>query len=241
MSPLLRDLFRLVAPPRCPACAGRLYGDSHGVCRTCWQTLPRVPYEGGDWHGWIERKFWTQPIPIERATAMFYYIDQVRRIVHAFKYHQHPELATTLARAWAEEMTGEDFFDGVEAIIPLPLHPLRRLRRGYNQSEHLARGLSQATGIPVVGGVVVRRGRYAQQARLERHERWANVEGKFRLRGDGRRIAGRHVLLVDDVFTSGSTILACAQALSQAPGARISLLTFAYANKTLPPIHLAED
>ena len=232
MARLLRDLARLALPPLCPCCGAPLYGTSHGVCRTCWERLPRVNYADSIAHKGIERRFWLK-LPIERATAMFYYHDDVRALVHTYKFHHHPELAYTLARAWAEEMAGEDFFDGVEGIVPLPLHPLRRLLRGYNQSEYLALGLSEATGIPVVKGVVVRRGKLGRQSRLPHSERWANVAGKFHLRG-AYRIAGRHVLLVDDVLTTGSTLLSCAGALAQAPGVRISLLAFADANKAFP-------
>lgn len=228
---LLRDLARFVAPPICPACGRRLYGNVHGVCAACWQSLGRVPYDNEPEHGHIERFFWGR-LPVGHATAMFYYDDDVRAIVHDMKFHAHPELGYHLSRAWAQEMAGTDFFHGVECIVPLPLHPLRKMARGYNQSTYIARGLSSVTSLPVLKDVVVRRGRLRQQARLSRLDRWENVEGRFRLVRP-ERIAGRHVLLVDDVFTTGSTLLACAQQLALAPSVTVSVLAFAYANRRI--------
>ena len=221
-------MLSLLFPSACMICGRRVETGAVPVCEDCLSAQARMVYRSHE-HGAFERLFW-KSFPVEHATAMYFFHEgHVREMVHAFKYHQHPELARALARRWAEQMEGTDFFDGVEAIVPLPLHPLRYLKRGYNQSLYLARGLARATGLPVVEGAVVRRGKASTQTCLHGlAARQANVEGVFFLKHSDR-VAGKHVLLVDDVATTGSTLASCARVLSSAPGTRVSIFAFAYA------------
>lgn len=238
---MLRRLLSLLSPlfpAACLVCGRRVEIGAVPVCEECLSAQAQMAYRSAE-HGTFERLFWKH-FPVERAAAMYFFHEgHVRALVHAFKYYQHPHLARALAQRWAEQMLGAtDFFDGIEAIVPLPLHPWRQLRRGYNQSYYLARGIACATGLPIARGAVVRRGKASTQTRLHGlSARQANVEGVFRLKHP-ERIEGKHVLLVDDVATTGSTLIACARTLARVPGVRISVFAFAYAGTVL---RMADD
>lgn len=210
-------------------CGSRLTAGERELCSACCCVLPRVDYRGGEHHGAIERLFWGQ-VPVERATSMFYYSGaNVRRMIHCSKYDDRPKVGRALAQMFAEEHADTDFFDGVDAIVAMPLHWKKYWKRGYNQSDYIAEGLHRATGIPVLKGVVQRIRNNPTQTRLSHIERKENVENCFRVRHP-ERIEGRHILLVDDVMTTGATLLACATEMARVPNVRFSLFTLAYAH-----------
>ena len=232
MLSFLRDFLDFFFPRNCAMCGSRLHRFEQEVCSGCLRSLHRVVYRGHDHHDVIERLFWER-VPIERATAYFYYEgERVRHLLHSIKYYDRPDAASLLARCFVGEKESADFFDSVDVVVALPLHWLKQLKRGYNQSDFIARGLSGATGIPQLKGVVKRIRNNPSQTHLNMQQRSDNVRGIFRLvRPDA--IAGKHILLVDDVLTTGATLLSCAETLAQAPGVRISIFTLAYAG---PPI-----
>ena len=185
-------------------------------------------------HNLLEKRFWGL-FPVERAAAMFHHDgERTRHIIYNIKYWGHPEVGTYLARMYAKELKESGFFEGIDAIIPIPLHWLRQLKRHYNQSHYIAQGFSMETGLPVWKDVVKRTTNNPSQTRKKGPERIANVAGIFRLLHP-ERIAGKHLLLVDDVVTTGATLTSCAQALAQAPDVRISILTLAIAAQTAIP------
>ena len=128
----------------------------------------------------------------------------------------------------AAELATTDFFEGIDVIIPVPLHPRKRRARGYNQSEWIARGVSQVVGLPVDVSSVIREKHTDTQTRKSTYERWENVDGIFRLRHP-ENFVGKHVLIIDDVLTTGSTTTACADVFHEVEGGRISVLTLAVA------------
>ncbi len=226
---LLRDLADLLAPRACCACGRRLSGERLSLCVGCLRGLPRVRHEGGS-HGYIERLFWGQ-LPVERAAAMFYYHTAgTRRLVLSAKYAARPLHLAHLSEIFADELLPAGFFGGIDALVPVPLHWRRQLRRSYNQADYVARGIRRATGLPVWRDVVRRERCNPSQTRLDHARRSENVDGVFRLVRPGR-VEGRHVLLVDDVLTTGATLLACGRELARARGARISVLTLAFASE----------
>ncbi|PIE84823.1 MAG: amidophosphoribosyltransferase [Bacteroidia bacterium] len=158
----------------------------------------------------------------------FYSRRTVRPLIILIKYKGRPDLAykfgCSLGRAWLEAGTVPD----VEVVVPVPLHWYKRLKRGYNQSEHFARGIADTLGIVV--GQPLRRRRYTRtQTRQPDHAaRWQNVQGKFALRrGAAEKFQGKHILLVDDVITTGATLSACLDALMDIRGLRISVASIA--------------
>lgn len=223
-----RDALRLVFPERCAVCGRRLCAAEHCVCVPCYQALPftRLHGERGNV---VERIFWGK-LPIVRANAYIHYYAGAdsRRLFWSLKYYSRPQVGRYMGRAMAADLADSDFFDGMDLILPLPLSRRREKRRGYNQSTELARGVSEITGLPVDTSSVARTVDNPTQTHLTGQERQANVAGIFRLlRPEALR--GRHVLLVDDVLTTGASLISCGQTIAAAGGVRLSVLTLALA------------
>jgi len=201
------------------------------VCEGCLRGLHRVPYLPDGRHGDIERLFWGL-MPIERATSLFYYdSDAVRNVLHSLKYKGRPNVGDTLGFCLAESLKDSDFFEGVTALVGVPLHWHRRLRRGYNQCDYIVHGIHRATGIPELRGVVRRIKDNPSQTHLDHVQRRNNVAGIFSLTDKGRSLLrDQHVLLVDDTLTTGSTLLSCAREIVKAE-ARVSVCSLAYAGE----------
>lgn len=225
---LFRDLWHIIMPHYCMICGRRLTVREEAVCSTCFMTLPRTQICGRAGNG-LERLFWGR-IPIERASAYMYYIPQSQshEVFIRLKYKHRPQIGPFFGRVMAQELLCTGFFDGIDMIIPVPLSKQRRRKRGYNQSAQIARGIRQITGIPIREDIVARSLDNPSQTRLSTTDRRANVQGIFTLLS-ARELAGRHVLLVDDILTTGSTVLSCAQCLAKAGDVRISVLTMGMA------------
>ncbi len=230
---LLSRVLDLICPRRCTACGCRLGVTEQTVCTPCLMHLPRTGYEACPDDNPVARLFWGQ-VRIERAASLFFFSphSETARIIYRMKYYGGVDTCLDMGRILALEYAPAGFFGGIDVIIPVPLTFRRRLSRGYNQSELLARGIAEVTGLPVDTHVVVRTRFSISQTRLSRSGRMDNVDGLFRLRSakDARRIACRHVLLVDDVVTSGATLMACARALMRAGGVRVSVLTLSFSH-----------
>ena len=170
-------------------------------------------------------------LPLERATSYFFYHkgSDFRRILHQLKYGGRKDLGETMGRFMAAELTVSGFFHSVDVIVPIPLHPRKQRMRGYNQSECIAKGVAAVTGIPLDAASVMRRKHTETQTSKSAYERWENVDGIFHLRHP-ERFVGKHILLVDDVLTTGATTTACADVFRDVEGVRISVLTLAVAN-----------
>ena len=198
------------------------------ICLRCNIDMPRT-----NWHlerdNPVEKLFWGK-IPLERATSYFLYHkgSDFRHILHLLKYGGRVDIGRTMGRLVAEEIVGSGFFDGIDAIVPVPLHPRKQRARGYNQSECLASGIADVTGIELDIQAVKRCVHSPTQTRKSAYERWENVAGIFQA-DHPERYTGKHILLVDDVLTTGSTVTACADAFAGIEDLRISILTLAKA------------
>lgn len=224
----LRSLLRLLFPQRCPVCGGALAEGEELMCRECDDALPRTHFHR--WQGnTAEMMFWGK-FEIGQVACYYYYRKKspYARLVHLLKYEGRKDMGITLGRRMADEMADSGFFTGIDLIVPVPLHEAKRRQRGYNQSEQLAKGIHHATGIPIDTAAVVRSKYTETQTRKSRNERWENVDGIFRVEHP-ERYAGKHLLLIDDVLTTGATTTACADAFSAVPGVKFSVLTLALA------------
>lgn len=232
---LHKDLLDFLFPRYCVLCGKRLTTQEHHLCVSCYIHLSRTDFHKAE-HSDMEKLFWGwgDELPIEKATAFFHYNNYNKEILIQLKYNENPEIGTYLASQYAKEIKSSGFFDGIDVIVPVPLHWIRRLKRTYNQSEYIAKGLSKQTGIPVCNNAVRRVKNNKSQTRMMRHERRGNVERIFKLVRP-EKITGKHILLVDDVTTTGSTISACAKELAKAHDIKISVLTIAIAGQTLIP------
>ena len=187
--------------------------------------MPRTGYSNNPYENEMAKLFWAQ-IPVERAAALFHYEShaETANIIYQLKYKDHPEIGPLMGRMVATELKRDDFFDGIDGIVPVPLTKERLRQRGYNQSEEIAKGVSEITGLPINKDVVKRMVFKGSQTRRSRWDRQENVEYAFKLI-HGEPIAGKHLLIVDDVVTTGATIIACAKELVKAGNVKISVLS----------------
>lgn len=221
---MIGDMVDFVYPRHCHVCGTPLAPHEEFVCTLCVEHLPRTRYHVLDFNP-MEQRF-AGLFPFERATGHFFYSrgSALSQLIQDMKYRQFPGLARRLGRVVGEELYATAFFDGMEMIVPVPIHFMKKARRGYNQTEHLAAGITAATGIPTC--CLLRACRpHKTQTSLTLAERRNNTSGIFRLRNP-EKLDGRGVVLLDDVCTTGSTLTSAAEAiLQEAPGCRLSLLT----------------
>jgi len=179
----------------------------------------------------LEQAFWGRCI-VERAAAYSVYNrgSRIRKLIHLLKYSGRKDIGIMLGRLYGSVLAESGFTDGIDMIIPVPLDPVRERRRGFNQSKCIAEGIASHCCLPVRSDILRRTGRSGSQTKRGRYERWENVEGLFTVTRP-REIAGRHLLLVDDVITTGSTVEACVTALQSAGGVRVSVAALAAAQK----------
>lgn len=217
-------LLDLISPRLCVVCGQRLTVSEDVICTKCNLHLPRTDFHQDPYENEMAKLFWHQ-IPIERATALFYYEShaETANILYELKYKDHPEVGEVMGRLMAKELQASVFFDGIDGIVPIPLARKRQRQRGYNQSMEIARGISAITSLPIYNKVVRRKAFEGSQTNKGRWERNENVEGVFELK-DASAIQGKHLLMVDDVVTTGATVIACVQELCKADNVRVSVL-----------------
>ena len=167
---------------------------------------------------------------IEKATALCHFQKKsiVQQVVHAMKFHGNTELCRLMGRQMGLSLISSGRFDDVDVLMPVPLHWARKLNRGYNQSLLLCQGIAEVFNREICNNALVRHRYTRKQSKSNANKRATNVEGAFSVRKP-KQLEGRHVLLVDDVITTGATISACAKALSSIPGIRISVAAFSIA------------
>lgn len=224
-----RRLLDLIAPRLCVVCGHRLTVTEEVICAKCNFHLPRTGFHHHAYDNEMAKLFWAQ-IPIEKATAFFYYEAhaETANIIYELKYKNHPEIGNIVGRMLAKEIQPSGFFDGIDGIVPVPLAKKRLRQRGYNQSMEIAQGVSEMTGLPIYMKVVRRNSFKGSQTNKGRWDRQENVEHVFELT-DATAVSNKHLLLIDDVITTGATCIACAKALCQSGNIRISILALGFA------------
>jgi ComF family protein len=222
-------LLDLISPRLCVVCGERLAVTEETLCSKCYLHLPRTDFGRDLYENVMAKLFWGQ-IPIERASALYYYEShaETARIIYELKYKNHPEIGEVIGRILATEVMSSGFFDGIDGIVPVPLAKKRERQRGYNQSMEIARGVSEVTGLPILDKVVSRTYFKDSQTNKGRWARNENVEKVFELR-DAEAIRGKHLLVIDDVVTTGATVIACSQQLVKAGDVKISVLALGLA------------
>lgn len=226
MKTFLLNIIDLLIPPKCHLCGDILLPEEQFICGPCAALLPRTHYHRVEGNP-VEMRF-AGKFPFERASGHFFYSrdSAVASLIQDFKYRNYPSLARRMGALMAEDLKLTGYFNDMDFIMPVPIHWYKKMRRGYNQTEYLARGLSDISGVGVSTDLVAVRG-HKTQTGLTPEERIKNTTGIFKLR-NAELYEGRHLLLIDDVCTTGSTLTSAADAvLVAAPGAKISLLTLA--------------
>lgn len=225
---LFNHLISLIYPPLCTGCAEALLGNERFFCSECLAALPETGYVSHRDNSAYERLMGR--FPVEKVQSYLYYNKRGlgQRIVADIKYRGNGALGEWMGSRLAGDLLPSGFFSGIDFLVPVPLHRKKQRTRGFNQSEAIARGISKVTAIPLDTKMLYRAQANLSQTRKGIYERWKNTQGIFAVR-DTELFAGKHLLLVDDVLTTGSTLEACAEALLQCKGSRISVLTLAIA------------
>lgn len=220
------SLLRLLFPDVCTGCGSDLVDDSHVLCLQCINAMPETNFEmyGGNP---VEKKFWGR-IPVNEATAQYYFTREslMQHLMHQFKYRGNKELGLELGRLMGERLIRSGRFN-IDALVPLPLFASKEKRRGFNQAAVLCDGMAEVMNLPVLKNTVIRSRHTETQTKKGRVERWQNMEGKFVLINEDN-IRDRHLLLVDDVVTTGATLEACGTELLKGHNTKLSIATLCY-------------
>jgi ComF family protein len=221
----IHDFLSLIYPRNCVCCGNGLWGQEQVICTFCDFHLPRTWFHL-EHDNPVSRTFWGR-IRLEGAASYLHFNkgNNVQQLIHHLKYKGRKDIGIYLGARYGLSLKNSPFFHTAELVIPVPLHRKKMRQRGYNQSEQFAIGLADAMNIPV-GKQLIRTSPSGTQTRKSRFTRWENVSGIFRV-PDPIKLSGKHILLVDDVITTGATLEACAGALSLIPDTRISIATIA--------------
>ena len=214
--------LRLLFPPVCPVCGERLGRGERFVCTACRYRIPTTGFWLSD-DNVMAQRLWGE-VPARYVSAFFWYIDgsEWQRFVRRFKYSGRWSFGYEAGIWYGGELARSGKYGDVDVVVPVPLHWIKRMQRGYNQSEHLAEGIARSLGCRTEAHAVRRIRNNPSQTRRSRNERWHNVEGIFRVVRP-ERLRGRHILLVDDVFTTGATVISCAEAITNACAGEVTI------------------
>jgi ComF family protein len=224
---MLNDFISLIFPEVCASCGNSLYKNEETICTWCVYHLPKTNFHLYNDNP-IAKIFWGR-INIHSAGAFYGFNKggKVQHLIHQLKYKGRKEIGYTLGKLYGPDLKKAESFSTVNTVIPVPLHPKKIKKRGYNQSEAFASGLADSMAAEPDFSTLYRAKESESQTRKTRFNRWENVETIFRL-SDAEKLSGKHILLVDDVVTTGATLEACAQTLGQIPDVKISIATIAY-------------
>lgn len=223
--PLGKSLLHLLYPYTCAACGHALVQQEDIMCLRCEYSLPQTNFHLRPDNPLLQK--FGGKIQVEQAASLYPFgkSSEVQQLIHHLKYSNWGEIGVFVGKLYGHKLK-ESPFAQADLIIPVPLHPAKLQQRGYNQSEMFGQGLSESLGIKLDTTTLVRRQATDTQTRKTRIERWLNTKTVFAL-NDPATIAGKHILLVDDVITTGSTIEGCATKLLAAPGTTLSILCIA--------------
>lgn len=223
---LLADFVSLFYPQICAACDGELLQGEEFVCINCQLALPYTGFATQSPND-TEQVFWGR-VELEAATSYLYFEkgNRARKMMHRIKYKGEKELAQYVGGMMGAELEHSARFSNIDCIIPIPLHKKKLRKRGYNQSEWFAKGLAEKLNTEVITDVLLKTTSTKSQTTKNRWQRWLNMGEQFSVHHP-EKIGGKHILLVDDIVTTGATLEACAQALKAAANCKISIATMA--------------
>lgn len=221
-------LLDFISPRACLLCGERLACSEEHVCTVCNLGLPRTNYSETPLDNELARRFWGR-FEVDKASSWIFYQahSDTAKIIYDLKYHNKPEIGLWLGRIASTEMSKDSFFEGIDAIVPVPITRMRRWHRGYNQCHLIAEGISEVTGLPVIKNAVRRVKFSGSQTQKDIAQRLLNVENVFKLTKP-ELVRNKHILLIDDIITSGATIGSCADELSKAGNVTFSILSIGY-------------
>lgn len=223
----ISDFINLCYPKLCAACHNTLVKTENSICTSCVINLPKTNYHL-DTENPLNKIFWGR-VPIEMVAAYYFFNkgNKVQKLLHELKYKSNKNVGEKIGVLYGYELLNAPIFNTIDYIMPVPLHPKKLKKRGYNQSEWFANGLSQSMNIPVSTNILYRNTDSATQTKKSRFNRWENVAEIFGVKTP-ELLSNKHILLVDDVITTGATIEACAKILKE-HHAKVSVVSIACA------------
>jgi len=224
----LADFVALLFPQLCAACGNTLVANEDLICIDCRYNLPLTNFHLHD-DNIVASQFWGK-IKVEAAYSLYYFAKggKVQSLMHQFKYKGVSKIGNILGAIAGDQLARNEIFKTVDLIIPVPLHKSRLKERGYNQSACFAEGIATKLNVGVDTGNLVRERATETQTHRSRFARFENMQQVFMVK-QPELLANKHVLLVDDVITTGSTLEACGLKLLEIPGLKLSIATIAYA------------
>lgn len=222
MKKIFSNLLDLFYPSLCVVCDGRLTEKEQHLCLECLSQLPKTNQHLHP-NNRLE-EFFAGRIPFQRIAAYSYFVKEgsVQKIIHELKYKNNPKIGYYIGQLCGEHLKSSDFISNIDLLVPIPLHPKREKKRGYNQSMEICKGISDKTGIAVNNSSLKRMVNNKSQTQNSRFNRWNNVENIFSLSGK-EELEQKHILLVDDVITTGSTIESAIRTILNSVDCQISI------------------
>ena len=221
---IIDNLLRLFLPEICVVCGVELLEMEKGACLKCLYKLPKTNNFKKSQNAVEEHM--AGRVPFERIATFSVYTEEgvLPPMIHHLKYRNGKDIGMLLGKLFGEDLLGSDFLAPIDLIVPVPLHRKKRAKRGYNQAEIIAQGISEVTKIPISVNNLIRVINNPTQTKQTQSERWENVKDIFDVK-DVNMYSDKHILLIDDVITTGSTIEACAIALHKCSNLKISIAT----------------
>lgn len=224
----INDFFSLVYPRICAACGNSLWSHETVICTSCDFRLPRTNFHLLSDNPVSDVFRGRADIYSASAYLFFHKGSRVQQLVHQLKYKGRKDVGIFLGRLYGQSLIQSPFFNDLDLIIPVPLHPKKLMKRGYNQSDQFGLGLSESMKIPMNNQLLIRSRSTETQTKKTRFRRWENVNNIFIVK-DYECMTGKKILLIDDVITTGATLESCILTLSQIPDIRISIASIAVA------------
>lgn len=223
-----QSLLDVLFPRTCPVCEKTLLSHEKSLCTKCMLDIPTTGFHLQKFNP-MEQLF-AGKIQFEKATGYFFYEkdNPYANILHDIKYRNQPQTGRHLASIYGAELTSCNYFTDIDCIIPVPLHNKKLIKRGYNQSEYIAQGFADSLNVPVYTDIIIAVKNHDSQTNKGIYERWLNTQGIYMAK-ETETIENKHVLIVDDVVTTGATLLSAASSIADVPGIKISLATLGVA------------
>lgn len=222
----IRDIATLLFPPVCAGCLMPLVHGEKEICLACWYHLPFTNFHKDAANEGVRQLRGLVPTMGTTSYLYFHKCSRVRNIMHQLKYRNRPGIGELLGKKYGEVLRDRFPYNTVDGIVPVPLHTTKLRKRGYNQSLYFAKGLSLAMKKPILTGGFKRVRSASSQTRKNRYQRFENVRKSFKV-SNPELFSGKHILLVDDVLTTGATLEGCIQALLSDKSVRVCVVTLA--------------
>jgi len=228
MIKIFTDLIGILYPNICLICGENLLRNEEQICLKCLHDIPRTNYHLQQ-NNPVEKRFWGK-VSIEHASSFFFFTkgSPFQKLLHELKYRNNKNIGVLMGQYAASELINSSILSDIDYIIPLPLHPKKLRKRGYNQSEMISEGISKLLNKPVNNELLIRTKETSTQTKKSVFERYENTIETFDVI-DKNALQNKHILLVDDVLTTGSTLEAAIVALNKCEGIKVSVFTLAVA------------